>query len=253
VRLRAQPFGRPRQTWSKEIILTSHSDVHIRLSSTFQYPPALGTARIDDRRVTWKNPALSLCVIGQIEPTLSGGSSLMRPSRRAVTSGDHEEAELPAYSSVSASWLFNQLSLHCLGTHFVWVPPAPTVADYLSSSHASCFFCAQVFCYCCFLGSILSIVLSSIHCIVCYIRLFLRCDSSFSCCCCCLCFSMKSVPLCSAQVPVTPVLHFALGAGLSAHRVASIFFLVAFPVAVDPLFFAKLSFSSAPFPAERFL
>ena len=90
----------------------------------FQASNARGTARIDGRRATWKNPALSFRVIGQVEPTLSDGRSLsrrrtMHASRRAVTSGGHEEAELPVCSSVPAGWLCSRLSLHRLGTHLL--------------------------------------------------------------------------------------------------------------------------------------
>lgn len=75
-----------------------------------------------------------------------------------------------------------------------------------------------------------------------------RCVSFFSCFY--FCFSTELVPLCSAQVLVALALHFAPGTDSSAHLVTSIFFLEAAPVAMDPPFLARLSFSSAPLPAE---
>lgn len=86
--------------------------------------------RADGRRATWKNPALSFRVIGQVEPTLSGSSSLsrrraMHASRCAVSSGGHEEAELPAYSSVPAGWLSSRL-FPCTVTAFICMSAACT-------------------------------------------------------------------------------------------------------------------------------
>lgn len=102
-----------RHSWSIELILASPITCSL-ITVYFQAFIARGTARIGGRRATWKNTALSLRVIGQVEPTLSGGSSLsrrrtMHASRRAVSSGGHEEAELPAYSSVPAGWLSSRL------------------------------------------------------------------------------------------------------------------------------------------------
>ena len=48
----------------------------------FQAFNARGTACVGGRRATWKNPALSFRVIGQVHA-----------SRHAVISGGHEEAE----------------------------------------------------------------------------------------------------------------------------------------------------------------
>ena len=118
--------------------------------SYFLTSNARGMARVGGRRATWKNPALSFRVIGQVEPTLSGGSSLsrrraMHASHSSVTSGGHEEAELPAYSAVPAGWLCSRLSLHRHGTHLTYWFSCPL----FPSSH----FRSQYFCVLSCLGS----------------------------------------------------------------------------------------------------
>ena len=120
--------------------------------SYFLTSNARGTARVGGRRATWKNPALSFRVIGQVEPTLSGGNSLsrrraMHASHSSVTSGGHEEAELPTYSAVPAGWLCSRLSLHRHGTHLTYWFSCPLFPSF--------HFRSQYFCVLSCLGSFL--------------------------------------------------------------------------------------------------
>ena len=162
------------------------------------------TARIDGRRATWKNPALSFRVIGQVEPTLRAAARLAGAARcthrtTSVTSGGHEEAELPAYSSVPAGWLCSRLSLHRHSTHLHerrlhWRSQifSPTGTGFLVRSFLVLICVPSAFVYCPVLGLGLSCGFSSssLFCssspslstfIACR-RLLLRC-----CCCCCGC------------------------------------------------------------------
>lgn len=133
----------------------------------------------------------------------------------------------------------------------VWVPPAPTVAVIFSSSHTACFFCVLVLCTVIFLVlSCILVWLQSSVLFVFFVCYFLHCYYSFGFSCCFRYSVGLPLPRPGAR---STCLALLLRGCLACSPLCSTFFLMVFPVAVDPSFLVRLSFFSVPLSAEHFL